>query len=58
VKTGRRVAAPLIGLLAQLRAARDGVDADLAAAIGFFRQVGASAYVAGAGSLVATSRSA
>ncbi len=43
---------------ARLRGARAGVDADLAKAIAFFRQVGASARLAEAESLLATSRSA
>jgi hypothetical protein len=43
---------------ARLLAAKDGVDAELLAAIAFFREVGASAYLAEAERLRATSRSA
>lgn len=43
---------------AQLLAAKDGVDADLAAAIEFFQEVVASADLAAAESLLARSRSA
>jgi hypothetical protein len=42
----------------RLLAAREGVDADLPVAIEFFRQVGATAYLAEAEDLVAKSRSA
>jgi hypothetical protein len=43
---------------ARLLAAKEGLDADLPAAIEFFRGVGASAYVDEAESLIAKSRSA
>jgi class 3 adenylate cyclase/tetratricopeptide (TPR) repeat protein len=43
---------------ALLLAAKEGLDADLSAAIGFFREVGAAAYLAEAESLLASSRSA
>ena len=41
-----------------LLAAKDGLDAELPKAIEFFREVGASAYLADAESLLAKSRSA
>ncbi|MGH3080064.1 MAG: ATP-binding protein [Gaiellaceae bacterium] len=43
---------------ARLLAAKDGLDADLAVAIEFFREAGASRYLAEAEALLATSRSA
>jgi len=43
---------------ARLLAAKDGLDADLPAAIEFFQEVGASAYLADAEALLAKSRSA
>ena len=43
---------------ARLLAAKRGLDADLATAIEFFREVGASTYLAEAESLAAKSRSA
>jgi hypothetical protein len=50
--------ADLLEAEARLLAAKDGLDADLPAAIGFFRRVEASAYLAEAEGLLATTRSA
>ena len=54
----RRMGARPYEAEARLAAARQGLDADLPAAIGFFREVGASAFLAEAESLLAKSRSA